>query len=74
MVDKSLSDKKEGCVVRSQMNTENAPKITQTAAKSVVAPNPDITPPGLPFPVSLDVPELDCDPLEVGFGLGTVPV
>lgn len=68
------SNKREGCVVRSQMNTENVPKITQTTAKSVVVPKPDITPPGLPLPVPLDVPGLDCDPLEVGFGLGTVPV
>ena len=59
------------------MNTEKAPKITQPMEKSVVVPNPELTPPPeLPRPVPVgevfvrvfDPPEL------VGPGVGTVPV
>ena len=56
-----------GRAVRPQMNTENAPKITQPMAKRVVIPNPELTPPP-EVPVSDDV----FDP--VGLGVATVPV
>ena len=66
--------KKKSCVVRSQMNTENAPKVTQTMAKSVVTPKPELSPPEFPLPVPVAVLVRDDDPLVVGFGVGTVPV
>lgn len=56
------------------MNTENAPKVMQTMAKSVVAPKPELTPPEIPPPAPVAVLERVDDPLEVGFGVGTVPV
>lgn len=64
-----------GCVVRSQINTENAPKVTQPMEKSVVTPKLKFNLPELPLLVpTVEVPPGVCDPLEVGFGVGTVPV
>ena len=56
------------------MNTENAPKVTQTMAKSVVIPKPELTLPEFPLPVPVAVLVRVDDPLEVDFGVGTVPV
>lgn len=57
------------------MNTENAPKVAQIIAKSVVVLK--LTLPELSLPVPFDV-FVACDPpvleLEVDFGVGTVPV
>ena len=49
-----------GNVVRSQMNTEKAPKVTQPTAKSVVIPKLELAP---PLELPLSVP---CDPLGLG--------
>jgi len=56
------------------MNTENAPKVTQPTAKSIVMPKQELTLPP-EFPLSLPTDEV-CDPPEpeLGFGVGTVPV
>jgi len=43
-------------------------------AKSVVTPKPELIPPEFPLPVPVAVLERVDDPLEVGFGVGTVPV
>jgi len=59
-----------------QVNTENAPRVTQPMAKRVVILKPELIPSPV-FPVPVPVGEvLVCDPPEpeVGFGVGTVPV
>ena len=56
------------------MNTEKAPKVTQTMAKSVVTSKPVLAPPEFTLPAPVAVLERVDDPLEVGFGVGTVPV
>lgn len=49
-----------GNAVRSQTNTEKAPKVTQPIARIVVIPKLELTPPPeLPLPVT-------CDPLGLG--------
>lgn len=54
-----------GNTVRPQMNTENAPKVTQPMENIVIIPKPELTLPSeLTPPLELPLPE-PCDPVGI---------